>query len=213
MKKLLIYGASFVDTVKLIHAINARKRTWKIVGFIDDDRELADTSVCEYRVLGDFEYLKKYISRFPDAYIFNNVNSSVATHILIGERMDALRAPIASLVHPDVNTEYVTMGKGAFIPQGCVLGCNVVIGNYVTFRYGAVVSHDVKIRDYVFVGPGSVCTSDAILERGSYLGACCTIINGVTVGENSVVGASTLVNKPVRPNVTVVGVPARELDV
>lgn len=212
MKKLLIYGANFVDTIRLVHEINVYEPTWEIIGFIDDNPEIFNARICDYPVLGNYECLKEYISRFPDVCVFNNVNPSIAIHKLISERIDALQAQVPSLIHPDVNTEYVTIGKGVFIPKGCIVGCNTVIGDYVTFRYGAIVSHDVKVGDYTFFGPGSVCTSHTVIEPETYIGACSTTINRVTIGRGSIVGASTLINKNVRSGATVVGVPARELD-
>jgi len=212
MKKLLIYGANFVDTIRLVHEINAHEPKWEIVGFIDDDQELVNAQICGYPVLGNHEYLKEYISRCPDVYVFNNVNPSITTHKIIGERMDTLTVQVPSLVHPDVDIEYTTIGKGVFIPKGCTVGCNTIIGDYVTFRYGVIVSHDVKIGDYAFIGPGSVCTSHTVIEPETYLGACTTVINGAVIGRGSIVGALTLINKNVRSGATVVGIPARELD-
>jgi sugar O-acyltransferase (sialic acid O-acetyltransferase NeuD family) len=212
MKKLLIYGANFVDTIRLVHEINSRESTWEIMGFIDDNPAFVNARICDYPVLGNYEYLKEYILRYTDVFVFNNVNPSVAIHKIIGERIDELQAQVPSLVHPDIDTEYVTIGKGVFIPKGCILGCNTVIGNYVTFRYGVIVSHDVKIGDYAFIGPGSVCTSHTVIEPETYLGARSTVINGATIGRGSIVGASTLINKNVRSGATVVGIPARELD-
>jgi sugar O-acyltransferase (sialic acid O-acetyltransferase NeuD family) len=209
MKKLLIYGATFVDTIRLVHKINAYKPTWEIVGFIDDNPEYVNARICNYPVLGNYEYLKEYILRYPDVYVFNNVNPSIAVHKDVSERVDALQVQVPSLVHPDTDTEHVTIGKGVFIPHGCILGCNTVIGNYVTFRYGVIISHDVKIGDYAFIGPGSVCTSHAVIEPESYIGAHSTIINKAIIGSGSIVGASTLVNKNVGSGSTVVGVPAR----
>lgn len=211
MKKLIIYGASFVDTIRVVHTINKHKPTWEIIGFIDDNPQFATTRICGYPILGNYEYLKEYISKSTDIHVFNNVNPSIAIHKLIGNRIDSLQVKVPSLVHPDIDTEYVTIGKGVFIPQGCILGCNTVIGDYVTFRYGAIISHDVTIGNNVFIGPGAVCTSHTVIESEAYLGACSTIINKVILGEGSITGASTLVNKNVPPGATVVGIPAREL--
>ena len=212
MKKLLIYGATFVDTIRLVHKINMHVPTWEIAGVIDDNPELLNARICGYPVLGNHEYLKEYIARFPDIYVFNNVNPSIAIHKIIGERIDALQVPVPSLIHPDIDTECVTIGKGVFIPQGCIIGCNTAIGDYVTFRYGVIVSHDVQVGDYAFIGPGSVCTSHTVIEPETYLGACSTVINGAIIGRGSMVGASTLINKNIRSGATVVGIPARELD-
>ena len=82
----------------------------------------------------------------------------------------------------------------------------------MTCRYGAIVSHDVKIGDYTFIAPGFVCTSHTIIEPETYLGASSTTINGVTIGGGSIVGALTLINKNVHSGATIIGVPARELD-
>jgi sugar O-acyltransferase (sialic acid O-acetyltransferase NeuD family) len=211
MEKLIMYGASFVDAIRVVQAINAKTPTWDIVGFIDDNPGITHSGVCNYPILGNYEDLKAYVAKYPDVSVFNNVNPSIAIHKQIGLRLDALHVKVPSLVHPDVDIGYVTIGKGVFVPQGCILGCNAVIGNYVTFRYGVIVSHDVKIDDYVFIGPGSVCTSGAVVGKETYLGACCTVINSARIGENCTVGAATLVNKNIRAGSTVVGVPAREL--
>lgn len=212
MNKLIIYGANFIDTIRVVHAINMRKSTWEIVGWIDDNPKTVNTRICGYPVLGNYEYLENYISKFSDIHVFNNVNPSIVVHKMIGKRIDSLKVQVPSLVHPDVDTEHVTVGRGVFIPHGCIIGCNTVIGDYVTFRYGVIVSHDVNIGDNVFIGPGAVCTSHTVIEPEAYLGARSIIINKVTVGGGSIVGASTLVNKNVRSGATVVGIPARELD-
>ena len=211
LRKLILYGGSFVDTLRVVHAINARVPTWEIIGIIDDNPDLVETEICNYKVLGNYERLREYVAEFPDTCVFNNVNPSIAVHKQIGLRLDALNVQAPSLIHPDVDTGFVTIGKGVFIPQGCIVGCNTIIGNYATFRYGAIVSHDVKIGDYAFIGPGSVCTSLAEIGNETYLGARCTVINGAKIGENCTIGAATLVNANVRAGVTVVGVPAREL--
>lgn len=200
-----------MDTIRVVHAINAHKPTWEIIGLVDDNPETVNARICGYPMLGNYDDLKDYTSKVSDIHVFNNVNPSISIHKLIGERIDALQVQVPSLVHPDIDIEYVTIGKGVFIPQGCILGCNTVIGDYVTFRYGVIVSHDVKIGNNVFIGPGAVCTSHTIIEPDAYLGARSIIINKVTIGGGSTVGASTLVNKNVRPGATVVGIPARDL--
>jgi UDP-2-acetamido-3-amino-2,3-dideoxy-glucuronate N-acetyltransferase len=50
-----------------------------------------------------------------------------------------------------------------------------------------------------------------LVRKGATLGANCTIVCGVTIGEYAFVGAGALVNKDVKPYALVVGVPARQI--
>lgn len=211
MKKLLLYGANLADAIKLVNAINAHAPSWELIGFIDDNKDLHGKEILGSLVIGGYESIPELLKKDPDLCIFNNVNESLEAKRKIVSRIQEYTNNIPSLVHPDVNLEYVTVGKGVFIPDGCVIGTRSVIGNHVTFRYNATVSHDVEVEDFVFVGPGSMTTGNVTLKEGCYLGACCCIINGVTVGKESVVGASAMVHKNVPAGITVTGVPAKEL--
>jgi len=210
MERLIIYGANFIDAVRLVHEINKARPIWRIEGFIDDHPGLAGSTVCGSPVLGNYEFLQVYVKEVPEVCVFNNVNSSIAAHKAVAEKIDRLGVRVPSLIDPAVNTEYVTVGKGAFIPGGSIIGCNTVIGDYVTLRYVVVISHDVKVGDYVFFSPGVVCTSHAVIEPETFLGTCCAIINGAKIGRGSIIGAKALVNKNVRPGAKIIGIPGRE---
>lgn len=63
----------------------------------------------------------------------------------------------------------VACGEGSQVMGGAVihspLGRHCIVGN------NAVVSHDVKCEDYVFIGPGAVVTGYCVLRRGCFIGA------------------------------------------
>jgi acetyltransferase-like isoleucine patch superfamily enzyme len=78
--------------------------------------------------------------------------------------------------------------------------------------------HGVEIEDLVQIGSHcsiySYSTIDdkqgkVVLKRNSRVGSHCVVMPGVTIGENSIVGAFSFVNKDVPDNVIVVGQPAR----
>jgi acetyltransferase-like isoleucine patch superfamily enzyme len=50
-----------------------------------------------------------------------------------------------------------------------------------------------------------------LIKRGASIGSGATLLGGITIGENAIVGAGSVVTKDVPPNVTVVGNPARVL--
>jgi UDP-2-acetamido-3-amino-2,3-dideoxy-glucuronate N-acetyltransferase len=127
---------------------------------------------------------------------------------------------------------FVHVCGGAKIGQGVSLGQNVFVGNQVTIGDRCKVQNNVSVYDNVtleegvFCGPSMVFTNvhnpRALIERkneyrktlvkkGATLGANCTVVCGVTIGEFAFVGAGAVVNKDVKPYALMVGVPARQV--
>jgi len=127
---------------------------------------------------------------------------------------------------------WVHVCGGAVIGEGCSLGQNVFIGNRVRIGRNVKIQNNVSVYDNVtldddvFCGPSMVFTNvhnpraavvrkdeyrDTVVHRGATLGANCTIVCGVTIGEFAFVGAGAVVSKSVPPYALVAGVPARQI--
>ena len=127
---------------------------------------------------------------------------------------------------------WVHVCGGAQIGIDCSLGQNVfvgnrvVIGNNVKIQNNVSVYDNVTLEDDVFCGPSMVFTNvynprsavprkdeyhSTHVKQGATLGANCTIICGITIGEHAFVGAGAVVNKDVKPYALMVGVPARQI--
>ena len=98
------------------------------------------------------------------------------------------------------------IGKNVFIGMKCylddVVPKNTIIENNVVISYGCYFSCHGKNQTRTYI----------IIKKNAYLGMRCNIISGkegITIGENSIIGAASLVNKSVPDNVIAVGVPIR----
>jgi acetyltransferase-like isoleucine patch superfamily enzyme/dTDP-4-dehydrorhamnose 3,5-epimerase-like enzyme len=100
---------------------------------------------------------------------------------------------------------------------------NVVVGDRVTVKCGVQLWDGIKIEDDVFIGPNVTFTNDlwprsrqwkdtypsTVVRKGASIGANATILPGITIGQNAMIGAGAVVTRSVPPNAVVVGNPAR----
>jgi serine acetyltransferase/dTDP-4-dehydrorhamnose 3,5-epimerase-like enzyme len=107
------------------------------------------------------------------------------------------------------------IGRHCDIGEQCVIDDGIVIGDRVTLGAGVRLANGMRIEDDVFVGPNATFASDpaepavTTLRQGASIGANATLLPGVTVGREAVVGAGAVVTRSVPPHAVVVGNPAR----
>jgi len=118
------------------------------------------------------------------------------------------------------------IGKGCSFGQNVFVGNDVIIGNNVKIQNNVSVYDAVRLEDDVFCGPSMVFTNvynpraainrkneyrRTLVRRGATLGANCTIVCGVTIGEHAFVAAGAVITKDVPPFALMAGVPARRM--
>lgn len=127
---------------------------------------------------------------------------------------------------------WVHVSSGARIGERCSLGQNVYIGNRVLIGNNVKIQNNVSVydnvtlEDDVFCGPSMVFTNvynprsaitrkdeyrDTLVKRGATLGANCSIVCGVTIGQYAFIGAGAVINRDVPDYALMVGVPAKQI--
>ena len=118
------------------------------------------------------------------------------------------------------------IGKGCSLGQNVFVGNSVIIGNNVKIQNNVSVYDNVTLEEDVFCGPSMVFTNvynprsavtrkddyrNTLVKRGATIGANCTIVCGVTIGEYAFLGAGSVVTKDVPAFALMVGVPAKQI--
>lgn len=118
------------------------------------------------------------------------------------------------------------IGKGVSLGQNVFVGNKVTIGDHCKIQNNVSVYDNVHLEEGVFCGPSMVFTNvynprslierkdqyrNTLVKKGATLGANCTIVCGVTIGEYAFVGAGAVINKDVPAYALMVGVPAKQI--
>jgi acetyltransferase-like isoleucine patch superfamily enzyme len=121
--------------------------------------------------------------------------------------------------------ENVKIGDNCNICDFVFIESGVTLGNNVTVKSGVYLWSGIVVEDNVFLGPNATFTNDkypksgnrnfqlerTYLRQGCVVGANATILPGIEIGENAIVGAGSVVTSSVGAGEVVVGNPARIL--
>lgn len=226
-----VIGAGSVVTKDIPDNSIAVGNPCKVIRQINDkDREYINSLILDDETK-DSKYKQEhgYVYSAKDEAIFNIVKDTVhyveilnkLSNSEIQRRRDFLRTFVAKLdegamINSPFYMEFANhleMGVNSFINYDCImlnnamvkLGDNVLVGPKVSF-YTAVHPIDAKQREQWLVYAKPITVEDNV-----WIGGSATILGGVTIGKNAIVGAGAVVTKDVEPNTIVVGNPARVL--
>lgn len=205
MGELIIIGASGHARVALDVALAGGER---VVGFVDlahspgaivdgvsvlarepeDCRELLGGGVDWFVAIGDNRTREALFERLRACTDRESVN----------------------LVHPSaVLSPRIQLGRGVFIAPGVIVNTGSRLGDGVILNTGASLDHDGLLDDFAQVSPGCRLAGNVTVGRRSFLGTGVSVIPGVSIGADAVVGAGAVVVRDLPAGVLALGVPAR----
>lgn len=117
--------------------------------------------------------------------------------------------------------EKVTVGEDSIVGRNAIVETNTLIGKRVTIQTGCYITADMVIEDEVFIGPCCSSSNDKymgmgnfkhqgpVIKRGAKIGNNATLLPAITIGENAIVGAGSVITKDIPANKVVVGNPGK----
>lgn len=177
-----------------------------LIGFLDDN--LANKGKEIY--LG-----KKVIGTTKDIEIYNK------NYFIIGIGNNSIRKKINNennlklytAIHPSaIIAQDVKIGTGSVIMAGVVINPGTVIGKNCIINTSSSLDHDNLLEDYVHISPGAHLAGTVSVKEGTWICTGATIINNITIAQNNIIGAGSVVIKDINEeNGTYVGVPVKKL--
>ncbi len=208
MKKIFVIGSS--GHAKVVIDIIEQEGKHEIIGLLSRD-QAAGEFVYGYEILGKEAELNSLLKKHPaEGYIIavgDNATRAKAANFF-EENYPQLEA--LSAIHPSaILGRDVTIGAGTVVMAGTVINPSSKIGCFCIINTRASLDHDCILGNFASLAPGVTTGGDCQIRAYSAIGIGATILHGVQIGEQTVIGANALVNKNIPPFSVAYGTPAK----
>ena len=205
--KRLIYGAGGLgrEILDLSTRINIASNQWESISFIDDIR--SEKQICGAEVL-----------KFEDIYALREdyeiiiAQGEPAIRELLYQKVLDHGMHIATLIDPTaLISPTAKIGRGSIIFAHSVIASNVTICENVLIQPVVIVGHDIYVGKHSVISTGvSPGGADHIGER-VYIGMNTTIREKITIGDDTIIGMGSVVQRDIDAEMIVMGNPARPI--
>ena len=193
-----------------IYASYLREEGIKVIGFVDDNKDLFGREILGIPVMGTFQDLHENKLKNRANAIYCPIGDNLMReHFLTECKKIGYRTP--SFIHrtacigPDAE-----LGEANYILAGSIVMPHTKIGDFFMINMSTTIGHHVNIGNGVFMSSGVNVGANLTIEDYVYVGIGATIMTGIgEVGKGSLIGAGSVVIRKVEPHTTVVGNPGR----
>lgn len=209
MKDIVIFGAGGLgrETLFTLRELQRQSDAYHILGFADD--RLYGGTADEMPVLHTLSTLRESSTPLCVAIALGDPAARRRVHDALAEN-PLLSFP--TILAPGVIcSDRVRMGEGCIVGFGAILTVDIEIGNFVLVSNACTIGHDAVLHDFATLYPGARVSGNVTLGEGCLMGVGSSIIQGLQVGEGAVVGAGAAVVRSIPAHCTAVGVPARPI--
>lgn len=199
MKIGLIGGGGFAKEVAEIAELNE----FQIAGYFSDD-----PSSSQWKYLGGLSEARNYKSDMTFAFCIGAVNSDgLARRAKIIKSLQDDGLTFETLISPKaVVSKGVKLGFGVIVAHSVVLSVDSEIGNFCILNTSAVIGHDAIVGHNSILAPLCFLGGKVQVMHNVLIGPHSSVLEGRTVGENSVIGCGAVVHRSVNSNSTVLPV-------
>ncbi|MGE6219790.1 NeuD/PglB/VioB family sugar acetyltransferase [Nubsella zeaxanthinifaciens] len=204
MKKIVIIGAGSVGG-HIASNLSLYGIEGRLIGFLDDDTAKQGSEFCGFPILGGVSWLL----------------DKTDLAVVIGIAFPRIKALILNKLAANPTFEFptlvagnawlsngTTLGKGVVIYPGTCINYGAQIGDFVVMNMNCSVGHHCLIDSFSSLAPNVSLGGHTKVGFSVELGIGCSTLQGVTIGNKTIIGAQCLVHQNLPENIVAVGVPA-----
>jgi sugar O-acyltransferase (sialic acid O-acetyltransferase NeuD family) len=208
MKNIIIIGGG--NQAHYTIDIIEKEGKYNIVGIIDSIHEIGSERF-GYKILGRQENIIEIVQQYQIHGGLISIGDNWVRYLISNQILELIPDfNFVNAIHPSVIIgNNVKLGIGIVAMAGVIFNPKSEIGNFTFFATGAQIEHDCIISDFASISAGSVTGGYVRLGKYSALTLGVTVLDRLEIGENTVVGAGSLVLKSLPNNVLVYGNPAK----
>jgi sugar O-acyltransferase (sialic acid O-acetyltransferase NeuD family) len=212
---LLILGSKGAskEAYYIAKDINLKNPIYDILGFVEVSEELVGTEVTDgKKVITSDESLSGFISGMQKVAVvvpFGGPDVKAKAFEKIKENKNVY---FPNLVHPSAITSNLKIGIGNIISPRVVFACDSVIGDFNLINRCSTLGHDLVMGDFNSICPGAVISGCVEIENMCNVGANATVLQGLRLNSNTVIGAGAVVTKDTTGFETLIGIPAKRMN-
>lgn len=182
-QQIFIIGAGGVGReILAVLQHSSLKEEFEVSGFIDDAVE-SGTLINGIKVLGGIKYL---LSKENTNVVIAIGNPKIRKAII--DKLSVKKINFPTIIHPKVSlhdSSRISIGKGTYITEGCIITTDVSIGDFCLLNVGVTINHDAIIGNNCVIMPGVRITCGINLGANSFVSANCVLSKAISIPANS----------------------------
>tara|TARA_R110002033_G_scaffold60466_2_gene110663 strand:- start:4061 stop:4726 length:666 start_codon:yes stop_codon:yes gene_type:complete len=206
MKNILIYGAS--GHAKMIVDVIEKNKSHNIMGFIDTYKPLG-YQLNSYKVIGHLEHLKQLKTDLNIDGIIIAIGDNFTRQKVANNIKNILpNLKFVTIVHPTATlAEDIIIEDGSVIMAKAVINSGSKVGKFCIINTSSTLGHDSTMADFSSLASGVTVAGSVKIGVCSAICLRAIIIQNIEIGNNTVIGAGSLVLKSIGDLKTAYGNP------
>lgn len=205
--KIYLLGAANPETIRVIRAVQRATPNLEFPGLLDNDPAKRDTIFHGIPVLGGLDLVPSL--RGENVAFVNLITGSTKVRHQTTRQIVEGGGRLANLIHPSIDLTMTKLGVGLYLQEGVLLQAEVELGDNTSVHIGAVIGHESKVGQSVFIAHAVSVSGSCAIGDGTFVGTNATILPRVKIGCWATIGAGSVITKDVPDYAVVVGNPGK----